>query len=370
MRASDIHVEPMDGELFVRYRLDGALRAMESPPVHMAPAILSRIKIMAKLNIAERRLSQDGRIRLAVRGRDVDFRVSTMPTVHGESVVLRILDRSNLTLSFDALGFEPDLTARLRRVLARPHGIVLATGPTGSGKTTTLYTALLELNRPEQKILTIEDPVEYQLKGVNQVQVRPQIGLTFATALRSFLRQDPDIMMIGEIRDTETAEIAVQAALTGHLILSTLHTNDAASAVARLLDMGVDDFLLASTVNGLMAQRLVRKLCDSCKTSFPAPQALVERFALSSPNGETVMLWKAPGCAECGQSGFRGRTSIVEVLEMSDDIRELITSRQPSKAIEQIARSQGMRTMQEHGLLKALAGATTVEEVLRVTQAA
>jgi general secretion pathway protein E len=369
-RASDIHIEPMDGELRARYRIDGALQVIESPPTHLAAALVSRIKIMAKLNIAERRLAQDGRIRLAVRGQDIDFRVSTTPTIHGESVVLRILDRGNLKLDFTALGFEPDLTVRLRRVLDRPHGILLVTGPTGSGKTTTLYTALLELNAPEKKLLTIEDPVEYQLKGVNQVQVKPQIGLTFASALRSFLRQDPDIMMIGEIRDLETAQIAVQAALTGHLILSTLHTNDAASAITRLLDMGIEDYLLTSTINGIVAQRLVRKLCPNCKISFTPPAALTERLGLCElwPEGP-LKLFRAQGCSECAGTGFRGRTSIVEVLELTEAIRELILARAPAGDIQGASIKAGMETMHRHGLRKALTGITAVEEVLRATEA-
>lgn len=366
-RASDIHIEPMDGELRVRYRIDGDLREIETAPADLAAALISRIKILAKLNIAERRLAQDGRIRLAVRGQDIDFRVSTAPTIHGESVVLRILDRGSLNLDFAELGFEADLAAQLRRLLDRPHGILLVTGPTGSGKTTTLYTALLELNRTERKLLTIEDPIEYQLKGVNQVQVKPQIGLTFASALRSFLRQDPDIMMIGEIRDLETAEIAVQAALTGHLILSTLHTNDVASAITRLLDMGIDDYLLPSTIIGVVGQRLIRTLCASCKSIYQAPDAIAERFSLAA--GGPVMLYRAQGCPECGHTGYRGRTSIVEVLEMTEDLHELVMRHAPASQLQAAAVTGGMRTMLQHGLVKALKGLTTIEEVLRATQA-
>ncbi len=368
-RASDIHIEPMEGELRVRYRIDGVLQEVESPPQRLSAAVISRIKIMAKLNIAERRLSQDGRIRLAVRGKDIDFRVSSTPTIHGESVVLRILDRGSLKLDFAALGVDEDITRAFRDVLDRPHGIVLLTGPTGSGKTTTLYTALLELNTPDKKILTIEDPVEYQLKGINQVQVKPQIGLTFASALRSFLRQDPDIMMIGEIRDLETAQIAVQAALTGHLILSTLHTNDAASAITRLLDMGVEDYLLTSTINGLAAQRLVRTLCRHCREPYDALPELIQRMQLGGlSKKKSVKLYRATGCAQCNSTGYLGRNSILEVLPMSDAIRQLVLKHAEASQIRKAAIEEGMQTMHMHGMKKALAGTTTVEEVLRVTR--
>jgi len=331
-RASDIHIEPMNGELLVRYRIDGVLQEVESPPARLSGAIVSRVKIMAALNIAERRMAQDGRIRLAVRGKDIDFRVSTMPTIHGESVVMRILDRGNLTLDFDALGFDADITANIRELLNQPHGILLVTGPTGSGKTTTLYTGLLELNTRDKKLLTIEDPVEYQLAGVNQVQVKPQIGLTFAGALRSFLRQDPDIMMVGEIRDLETAQVAVQAALTGHLILSTLHTNDAASAITRLLDMGIEDFLLTSTINGLVAQRLVRTLCPHCRERCEALPDFARKMQFPARGGP-IIHYRAKGCAQCGGTGYFGRSSIVEVLTMSDAVRALILAHADTAAI-------------------------------------
>jgi general secretion pathway protein E len=368
-RASDIHIEPMDSELRVRFRIDGVLHEVEAPPQRLAAAIISRVKIMAKLNIAERRLSQDGRIRLAVRGRDIDFRVSTTPTIHGESVVLRILDRTSLSLDFEALGFDDDVTRRLRDVMELPQGILLVTGPTGSGKTTTLYTALLELNTPDRKILTIEDPVEYHLKGVNQVQVKPQIGLTFAGALRSFLRQDPDIMMIGEIRDLETAQIAVQAALTGHLILSTLHTNDAATAVTRLLDMGVEDYLLTSTVNGLVAQRLVRTLCLECRQPYEALPELVERLQLAPlANGRPIVLQRPGSCARCAGTGYHGRTSILEVLPMTDALRQLVLRHAEAGTIRKAAIADGMQSMYMHGMKKAIAGTTTFEEVLRTTR--
>lgn len=370
--ASDIHIEPMDGELRVRYRIDGVLNEIEAPPHHLGPAIVSRIKIMAKLNIAERRLAQDGRIRLAVRGKDVDFRVSTTPTVHGESVVLRVLDRGSLKLDFDALGLSPQVQTPLRHALNQPHGILLVTGPTGSGKTTTLYAALSLLNSADRKILTVEDPVEYQLAGINQVQVKPQIGLTFAGALRSFLRQDPDIMMVGEIRDLETAQISVQAALTGHLILSTLHTNDAASAVTRLLDMGVEDYLLTSTINGIVAQRLVRKLCPSCREPYEALPELVDRLRAAGakiPNGP-VILYQAKGCPECQGTGYRGRSSIAEVLLLSDRLCQLVLSRSSASELQKAALSEGMESLFSDGTGKALAGVTTIEEVFRVVKEA
>jgi len=339
------------------------------PPQRLRSAIVSRLKIMAKLNIAERRLAQDGRIRVAVRGQEIDLRVATGPNVHGEAVVLRILDRGQLTLDFGALGFDDELCRLFAQVLARPHGILLVTGPTGSGKTTTLYTALLALNTADRKILTIEDPVEYQLDGINQLQVMPQIGRSFANALRAFLRQDPDVMMIGEIRDLETAEIAVQAALTGHLILSTLHTNDAASAVTRLLDMGVDDYLLTSTLEALVGQRLVRTLCRGCRRPHEAAPDLVQRLGLDRlTEVRPILLWDAPGCADCGGTGFHGRTSILEVLPMSDSIRRLVRHRAEVLEIERQAVAEGMRTMQAHGLMKALAGETSVAEVLRATR--
>jgi general secretion pathway protein E len=366
-RASDIHIEPMENELRVRYRIDGVLRAVESPPQRVASAIISRVKIMAKLNIAERRLAQDGRIAMAVRGKDIDLRVATTPTVHGESVVMRILDRGHVALDLVPLGFDESVIGPFRALLSRPHGILLVTGPTGSGKTTTLYSALSEINTPDRKILTIEDPVEYHLQGINQVQVKPQIGLTFAGALRSFLRHDPDIIMIGEIRDLETAQIAVQAALTGHLILSTLHTNDAASAVTRMLDMGVEDYLLTSTVNGIVGQRLLRKLCEHCKEPYEPIPELVARLGLDTFNiGKPIVLQRAVGCDHCHHTGYRGRTSIVEVLPVSDAIRQAVLKSADAGAIQKIALAEGMQTMAKHGLVKTLMGVTTIDEVLRV----
>ena len=365
MKASDIHLEPMESEFRVRFRVDGVLRPMEPPPLRLAAAVVSRVKIMAKLNIAERRLAQDGRIATAVRGRDIDLRVATTPTIHGESVVIRILDRSHVELDLPTLGFDESVIGRVRGLAQRPHGIVLVTGPTGSGKTTTLYSVLTEINTIDKKILTIEDPVEYQLPGINQVQVKQQIGLSFANALRSFLRHDPDILMIGEIRDFETAQIAVQAALTGHLILSTLHTNDAPSAVTRLLDMGLQDYLLTSTLNGVVAQRLVRMLCPQCREPYELTAELIERLEMGGLGA--LRAYRARGCTACRHTGYRGRTAIVEVLSMDDPIRGAIMRRTDASAIRHLALEGGMQTMSKHGLKKALAGITSIEEVLRVT---
>jgi general secretion pathway protein E len=368
-RASDIHIEPFENRLKVRYRVDGVMREVESPPARLSAAVISRVKIMARLNIAERRLPQDGRIQLRVQGKEIDLRVSTVPTLYGESVVMRILDKASVVLSFELLGFSPDMLARFVEVLELPHGVLLVTGPTGSGKTTTLYTALQQLNTPERKILTVEDPVEYQLDGVNQIQIKPQIDLTFANALRAIVRQDPDIIMIGEMRDLETAGIAVQSALTGHLVLSTLHTNDAASSVTRLLDMGVEDYLLTATINGILAQRLVRMLCTHCRQPYPALPEMVEQLRLNRfTDAQPVQLFKAIGCDHCGGVGYLGRMAIMEFLVMSDDIRRLLLKHADAGDIQRLAQQQGMDTMYEDGLRKAVAGLTTVEEVLRVTQ--
>ena len=367
LRASDIHLEAADAGLRLRYRIDGVLQDMEAPPAGLRAALVSRIKIMARLDIAERRLAQDGRIRMAVRGRDVDFRVSTTPSIHGESAVLRILDRDRLALDFAALGFDAALLAGWQELLARPHGILLVTGPTGSGKTTTLYASLARLNRPETKILTVEDPVEFTLAGINQVQVKPQIGLTFATALRSFLRQDPDVLMIGEIRDLETAQIAIQAALTGHLVLSTVHTNDAASALTRLLDMGVEDYLLTSTITGILAQRLVRTLCLQCRVPYrPGPELRAKLEAVAVP--ADAVLYQPAGCAACEGRGFSGRTMILELLPMSDAIRPMVLRQAEAREIRAQAIAEGMQPMLAHGLRKALAGVTTVEEIFRAVR--
>lgn len=369
-RASDIHIEPFENRLIVRYRIDGVMHEAESPPRRLSAAVISRVKIMANLDIAERRLPQDGRIKLRLQGKEVDLRVSTVPTMHGESVVMRILDKGGVPLNFESLGFEPDLLEKFREVLLRPHGILLVTGPTGSGKTTTLYTALSQLNKPDVKILTVEDPVEYQMEGINQIQVKPQIDLTFANALRSIVRQDPDVIMIGEIRDLETAQIAVQSALTGHLVLSTLHTNDAASTVNRLLDMGMDDYLLTSTVVGIQAQRLVRTLCRDCRKAYVALPEIVAETGLNryANNEQPVTLYEPVGCEACAHTGFIGRVAIMEVMPMTDGIRSLIMRHATSGDIQKQAVTEGMMTMYEHGLRKVLAGTTTLEEVLRVTR--
>lgn len=367
LRASDVHIEPFENRLTVRYRVDGLLREAESPPVRSAAAVISRIKIMARLDIAERRLPQDGRIALRLSGRPIDLRVSTLPTSFGESVVLRLLDRTSVTLEFAQLGFSGHYLDRLLNVLEQPNGILLVTGPTGSGKTTTLYTALARLNTTERKIITVEDPVEYQLDGVNQLQVKPAIGLDFATALRSIVRQDPDVIMIGEIRDLETCRIAIQSALTGHLVLSTLHTNSACASITRLLDMGAQSYLLASTLNGVLAQRLLRRLDpDQCE-AFEAPPALVHEHRLDQYTDERpIRLYRPrPSAAD---SGYRGRVVVSELLVMSERIRAMLMERADSSALERVAREEGLRTLYEDGLRLALAGVTSLEEVLRVTR--
>ncbi|WP_312684496.1 type II secretion system ATPase GspE [Stenotrophomonas chelatiphaga] len=368
LRASDIHVEPFETRLKVRYRVDGVLIDGESPPSNLTAAVISRIKIMARLNIAERRLPQDGRIMLRVQGKELDLRVSTVPTAHGESVVMRLLDRETVVFDFQRLGFTDEFLPAFRKVLEQPHGILLVTGPTGSGKTTTLYTALSQLNTADVKIITVEDPVEYQIEGINQIQAKPQIGLDFANALRSIVRQDPDIIMIGEMRDLETARIAIQSALTGHLVLSTLHTNNAAGGITRLLDMGVEDYLLTSTINGILAQRLVRRLEPTHAERYPASPEEIERFDLRrlQPEG-TIHLYR-PRPSALAPTGYLGRTTIVELLVMNDELRRAVMRRDGMGEIERIARSGGMRTMYEDGLLKALAGQTTLEEVLRTTE--
>ena len=369
-QASDIHIEPFEDRLRVRYRYDGVLHEAEPPPRHLAAAITSRIKIMARLDIAERRMPQDGRIKMAVRGQDVDFRVSTIPSLHGETVVLRILDRSAVVFDYARLGLAPAVIAKLGTALELPNGIVLVTGPTGSGKTTTLYTGLLALNAVTRKIVTVEDPIEYQLQGINQIQVRSQIGLTFASLLRSILRQDPDVIMVGEIRDGETAQIAVQAALTGHLVLSTLHTNSAAAAVTRLRDMGVEDYLLTAVLRGIMAQRLVRRLCPDCRRREPAAPELARRFALDRRTAERpIMLSRAVGCPACRQTGYRGRTAIAEFLQLTPEIERLIFARADHATIERAAVAEGMAVMFDAGLAAALAGETTIEELTRSIRA-
>ena len=368
-RASDIHIEPFDDKTRVRYRIDGVLREVDAPPNRLRAAIVSRIKIMAKLDIAERRLPQDGRIKLANRGNPIDLRVSTVPTMHGEGVVLRVLDRQGVTLDFARLGIEGKNLKSFLDILERPHGIFLVTGPTGSGKTTTLYAALVRLNSPDEKIITVEDPVEYQLDGINQIQVRAGIGLGFADVLPHILRHDPNIIMIGEIRDVGTAQIAVQAALTGHLVLSTLHTNDAAGTLARLLDMGVEDYLLTSTLNGVAAQRLVRTLCPHCRRREPALPELVQQLGLERYSADPeITLYRPQGCEKCNDTGFFGRTGVVEILEVNDEIRRLILQHAEAGELRRAAIASGMQSMYEDGMRKALAGVTTVEEVLRVTR--
>lgn len=365
-RASDIHIEPFEDELKVRYRIDGVLHDTESTPKRLQAAIVSRIKIMAKLNIAERRLPQDGRIRLKFDEREVDLRVSTIPILHGESVVMRILHKEGIVIDLNLLGFPPQTLSGFNQLINKPNGILLVTGPTGSGKTTTLYGALDKINKPDKKIITVEDPVEYQLKGINQIQVKPKIGLNFANTLRHIVRQDPDIIMIGEVRDLETAEIAIQSALTGHLVFSTLHTNDASSAITRLLDMGVENFLLSSTVRGILAQRLIRVICPSCKEMDPsiANKEELVKLGISSE----ITLYRGRGCEKCAFTGFYGRTGIFELLVVNEDIRKLILKNSDSNQIRDLARQHGMRTLLENGTEKIKAGITTLSEVLRVTQ--
>jgi len=367
-RASDIHIEPFESRLKVRYRIDGVLHEVESPPSSSTAAVISRIKIMAKLNIAERRLPQDGRIMLRVQGKELDLRVSTVPTAHGESVVMRILDRESIVFDFHRLGFTDNFLDKFTKVLELPHGILLVTGPTGSGKTTTLYTALSKLNRPDLKIITVEDPVEYQIEGINQIQAKPQIGLDFSHALRSIVRQDPDVIMIGEMRDLETAKIAIQSALTGHLVLSTLHTNNAAGGITRLLDMGVEDYLLTSTVNGILAQRLVRRLVPEHREAYAAMPEVIEEFGLRRFTSTDPVTLYRPVASPGSSTGYHGRTTIMEFLVMNDPLRRLVMQHAGMGELEQAARDSGMRTMYEDGLVKSLEGVTTIEEVLRVTQ--
>ena len=380
-RASDIHIEPFENELKIRYRIDGVLHDVDAPQRRLQAAIVSRIKIMAKLNIAERRLPQDGRIKLRMMGKEIDLRVSTLPTLYGESVVLRILDRGSIVLDLESLGFPGDTLTDWDSLIVKPYGMILVTGPTGSGKTTTLYGSLNKVNSPDKKIITIEDPVEYQLNGVNQIHVKPQIGLTFANGLRSIVRQDPDVIMVGEIRDAETAEIAIQAALTGHLVFSTLHTNDAAGAVARLLEMGVEDYLLASSLLGVLAQRLVRRNCSKCVRPvegiigelLPAGDKgtgsagnPIERGIADSLAG--VHLVEGAGCEACGFTGYRGRAGIYELLLVDDAVRNLILKRSSADKIREEAIRLGMRTLREDGWRSVREGMTTVAEVIRVSR--
>ncbi len=364
-KASDIHIEPFQRTLKLRYRIDGDLIQAESPPKALQLAITSRIKILAGLNIAERRIPQDGRFRIRVMGKDVDLRISILPTQHGEKVVIRILDKTALAGSIDSMGMDDATVARFRKAIDAPHGMILVTGPTGSGKTTTLYSVLQELNSPKYNIVTVEDPIEYELMGVNQVAARPEIGLDFASALRSILRQDPDIVMIGEIRDNETADIAVKAALTGHQVLSTLHTNDAAGAIARLDDMGIEPFLISSSVIMTCAQRLIRRVCLNCREEFVPEPEMFERLGMESPEG--AVFYQGLGCDRCKGRGYSGRAAIIEALAVSETIRRLIIKRASAAVIKNQAISEGMKTLRMVGIDKALEGITTLEEVWRVT---
>jgi len=359
-RASDIHIEPFEKEFRVRFRVDGVLFNQETPPRELKAAIISRLKLMAKLNIAERRLPQDGRIKLKILGREVDLRVSTLPTLYGESVVMRLLDRSTGDFyDLRRLGFDDRMLARMEHFTSLPHGIFLVTGPTGSGKSTTLYSALKRINLPDKKIITIEDPVEYQMDGINQLHVNPQIGLTFAAGLRHIVRQDPDVIMVGEIRDRETADIAIRAALTGHLVFSTLHTNDAPSAIQRLTDMGVETYLITSSLVAVLAQRLVRVICQNCRQSAGHTLA---------PDGELVEVFKGAGCDRCGGTGYSFRVGIFELMELNDEMRRRIMNHEDAASLTQAARRNGMRNLREDGWRKVREGLTTVEEVMRVTQ--
>ena len=370
MKASDIHIEPMEKEFRIRYRIDGALRKMDSPPKRLQGAIISRFKIMSKMKISEKRVPQDGRIQITVGGKDLDLRVSSVPTNHGESIVMRILDKSNLSLGLPQLGFLTDDQATFERLIKLPDGVVLVTGPTGSGKTTTLYACLGQINTPDKKLITVEDPVEYQMSGINQVQVNKDVGLDFSAALRSILRQAPNIVMIGEIRDAETADIAMEAALTGHLVFSTLHTNDAPSAVTRLLDIGVKPFLVASALRAAMAQRLVRAICEKCKEAYaPTEREIKMLTGLAQGSNAQVPdhMYHGAGCDKCGKTGYKGRKGIFEIFKVDDTIQRLIFDHAPATLLRQRAREMGMRTLREDGMLKVASGMTSLAEVLRVT---
>lgn len=367
-KASDIHVEPFEKDLVVRFRIDGTLYDIMHPPKKAQAAITSRIKVMSNLNIAEKRLPQDGRIRLKIAGKDIDIRVSTVPTALGESIVLRLLDRSSVVLDLEKLGLAGPNLKRFSELIEMSHGIVLVTGPTGSGKTTTLYAGLSKINHPDVKIITVEDPVEYQLEGVNQIPVNPKIDLTFAAGLRAILRQDPDVVLVGEIRDRETAEIAVQAALTGHLVFSTLHTNDSASSITRLLDMGVEPFLVSSSVLAILAQRLIRKVCRDCARKYTPNEAELERAGLTAEDLKGRQLYRAVGCANCIMTGYAGRVGIHELLLMDEDMRALVMKTTDATMLKRAAMEKGMTTLREDALQKALKGMTTLEEVLMTTQ--
>ncbi len=366
-QSSDIHFEPFEDDFKVRYRVDGVLYDMLPPPRHLAQAITSRVKVMSQLNIAETRLPQDGRIQLTIGGKPIDMRISTLPTLFGESVVMRVLDRSVVSLDLDRIGLRDDELKSIRSMTDKPHGICLVTGPTGSGKTTTLYSALNEANDIGIKIITTEDPVEYDLDGIIQVEINEGIGVTFASCLRSILRQDPDKILVGEIRDLETAEIAIRASLTGHLVFSTLHTNDAPSAITRLLDMGVEPFLIAATVEAVLGQRLVRTICVSCKEEYEPTDDMLMQLNLTREDVREKRFFYGKGCEKCNNTGYKGRSAVFEIMTMTDRIRELLSQRASTSAMRQIAREQGMRTMRESGLLKIFDGTTTIEEVVRET---
>jgi general secretion pathway protein E len=367
-RASDIHIEPFEDKLRIRYRVDGVLLDYESPPKRLQAAVISRVKIMAKMNIAERRLPQDGRIRLQILGKDLDLRVSSIPTLYGESVVMRILDRSTLLLTLEELGFPDDVRLQFQRLIRKPHGMILVTGPTGSGKTTTLYTALSEINSADKKIITIEDPVEYQLRGVNQIHVKPKIGLTFANGLRSIVRQDPDVIMVGEVRDAETADIAIHSALTGHLVFSTLHTNDAPGAITRLLDMGIENYLVSSVLVAVLAQRLVRVICPECREPYRLEVAAVRKMGIKTDIDGSLQVFRGKGCAACSFTGYHGRSGIYEFLVISEEIQRLILEKTDANMIRQKALALGMKTLWEDGWRKVEQGVTTLEDLLRVTK--
>lgn len=366
-KASDIHFEPFEHEFKIRYRIDGALYEMAPPPKHLALPITSRVKVLAGLNIAERRIPQDGRIKLTLGGRSVDLRVSTLPTQFGESVVLRVLDQAAVQLDITALGMPTDVYEGITEIIKRPNGIFIVTGPTGSGKTTTLYSALRVINTPDLKLLTAEDPVEYEIEGIMQVPVNHAVGLTFAAALRSFLRQDPDVIMVGEIRDLETAQIAIQASLTGHLVLSTLHTNDAPGAVTRLVDMGVEPFLIASSLEAVLAQRLVRRVCKSCRTPYEPPAALLQQLGIDPVDIGNREFFYGKGCEQCSNSGYKGRMGVYEWLRMSEGVRDLVVQRASTLVIKQKALEQGMRTLRDDGLRAIFDGATSIEEIIKYT---
>jgi type IV pilus assembly protein PilB len=366
-KASDIHFEPFQDEFRIRYRIDGALYEMTPPPKHLSIPVISRIKVMSSMNLSERRIPQDGRIELHVGKNPVDLRVSSLPTRYGESVVLRVLDRSVVNLNLDSLGMQKDMVTTVRKMISRPNGIFLVTGPTGSGKTTTLYSGVKELNKIEDKLLTVEDPVEYDLEGIMQVPVREQVGMTFANALRAFLRQDPDRIMVGEIRDKETADIAVQASLTGHLVLSTLHTNDAAGTVTRLIDMGIEPFLISSTLIGVLAQRLIRRVCPVCKEAYTPDDTELEAFGVTRDKIGNQQFWRGTGCDNCNGSGYRGRVGIFELLAVTSEIQQLINRRCPTQEIKEMAMKQGMETLRMDGFKQVVQGVTTAKEVIQYT---